>query len=102
MVSPPTRSGKNALGVLLLEGLSIPTLTARDAGRRGDHGRQGAAAQGTATVGMAAANVAATGIKGYRSPRAAHQNPFHRVHSGNAIVNPNRTVVWGATGAFWR
>ena len=34
--------------------------------------------------------------------RAAHQNPFHRVHSGNAIVIPNRTVVWGAIGAFWR
>src|SRR5437867_7818796 len=63
MVSPPTRSGKNALEVLLLEGLSIPTLTARDAGRRGDHGRQGAAAQGTVTAGMAAANVAATGCK---------------------------------------
>src|SRR5207244_10904063 len=71
MVSPPTRSGNNALEVLLLEGLSIPTLTARDAGRRGDHGRQGAAAQGTVTAGMAAANVAATGIKGYRSQVAA-------------------------------
>ena len=37
-----------------------------------------------------------------RLDHAAHQNPFHRVHSGNAIVIPNRTVVWGATGAFWR
>ena len=45
-----------------------------------------------------------------RPPRAlstrltcvAHQNPFHRVHSGNAIVIPNRTVVWGANGALSR
>src|SRR5437016_9767065 len=64
-------SGTDELVLLLLVGLSIATLTARDAGRRGDHGRQGAAAQGTATPGMAAANVAATGIKGYRSQVAA-------------------------------
>src|SRR6059058_2640651 len=105
MVSPPTRSGKNALEVLLLEGLSIPTLTARDAGRRGDHGRQGAAAQGTVTAGMAAANVAATGIKGYRSQVAAMAkrtaDPTMTARAHGRLPPGGLTIVCSQAGGRW-
>src|SRR5207244_1639987 len=105
MVSPPTRSGNNALEVLLLEGLSIPTLTARDAGRRGDHGRQGAAAQGTVTAGMAAANVAATGIKGYRSQVAAMAkrtaDPTMTARAHGRLPPGGLTIVCSQAGGRW-